>query len=64
MRDQTPCGCVEGFIGLMIGLAVFARVNMGSPGGTWLRTLALAIGYGLGGAVIGKVVGLTRPRFR
>jgi hypothetical protein len=59
----THCGCVEGAIGLLIGLALFAHTYAASPGNEpWLRTISTAIGFALGGAAIGKVLGLTWPR--
>jgi hypothetical protein len=61
--STSHCGCVEGFAGLVIGVALFARhyLTMAGGGPGW-RTVLTAIGWALAGAVTGKVIGLTWPR--
>jgi uncharacterized BrkB/YihY/UPF0761 family membrane protein len=60
---KAPCGCVEGFIGLLIGLALFARHYLAVPGSEpRLRTILTGIVFALSGAVVGKVVGLYMGR--
>lgn len=62
---KAPCGCVEGFAGLLIGLALFARHYGAQPGGgPVLRTILTGLAFGLSGAVVGKVIGLTWPLVR
>jgi hypothetical protein len=48
----------------LIGLALFVRHYLAAPGSQpGLRALVTAIGFALAGAVTGKIVGLTWPRW-
>jgi hypothetical protein len=62
---KASCGCVEGFVGLLIGVGLAAWNYANTPGSArGLRSALTAIGFGLAGAVVGKIVGLTWPRLR
>jgi hypothetical protein len=64
-QRKASCGCVEGFVGLLIGVGFFAWNYAHTPGSApGLRGALTAIGFGLAGAVVGKIVGLTWPRLR
>ncbi len=62
-RSSYPrCGCVEGFAGLLIGLALFARHYAAAPTAGPAFTVLTAVAYALAGAAAGKAIGLTWPR--
>ena len=62
---KSDCGCVESFVGLLVGLAIFTRhfiilhADLYSRGEQVLGAFAI----GLAGAVIGKFFGLARVRY-
>jgi|BarGraIncu00222A_1022003.scaffolds.fasta_scaffold156256_2 hypothetical protein len=62
---KFDCGCIESFVGLLVGLAIFARhfiilhADLYSPAEQILAAFAI----GLAGAVIGKFLGLGRVRY-
>jgi hypothetical protein len=62
---KSDCGCVESFVGLLVGLALFTRhfiilhADLYSPAEQILAGFAI----GLAGAVIGKFLGLGRARY-
>ena len=63
---RTACGCREGFLGLLAGLALFTRNYVASYGVEFSlsRTIFAGIAFGLCGAVAGKILGLAWAHFR
>jgi hypothetical protein len=62
---KASCGCVESFVGLLVGLAIFARHFIILHADLYSRPEQILAGFaiGLAGAVIGKFVGLGRARY-
>lgn len=62
-NDIRVCGCMEGGIGMLIGLAIFASIVMFDwtplPAKGW-RLVAVAIAFALFGGLLGKLVGILR----
>ena len=64
MRRTPHCGCVEGTIGLLIGLGLFVHGYLGTAAPFGVRTVLTGLAFTLGGAVSGKVAGLAWPRLK
>jgi hypothetical protein len=62
---KSDCGCIESFVGLLVGLAIFTHhfiilhADLYSPAEQILAAFAI----GLAGAIIGKFLGLGRVRY-
>ena len=62
---KFDCGCVEAFVGLLVGLAIFTRHFIILHADLYSRAeqILAAFAIGLAGAVIGKFLGLGRVRY-
>jgi hypothetical protein len=65
-RERSACGCREGFLGLVAGLALSGRNYIAAQGAdsSLSRTIFTGIAFGLCGAVAGKSLGLAWAHFR
>jgi len=62
---KSGCGCIESFVGLLVGLAVSTRHFIILHADLYSRAeqITAIFAIGLAGAVIGKFVGLGRVRY-
>jgi hypothetical protein len=67
-RVRSACGCLESFLGLLLGIGIFlirSRTQL-VPSVGLIHHIMTGVGFALGGAVIGKILGLSwgRSRYR
>ena len=66
-NDVRTCGCLEGGIGTLIGLAIFGSIVLldwtALPAKGW-GLVAVALVFAIAGALLGKLVGMLRVQRR
>jgi hypothetical protein len=65
-RVRRACGCLESFLGLLLGIGIFLIRSRTQPVPSLglIHHIMTGVGFALSGAVIGKILGLAWARSR
>lgn len=65
-RVRSACGCLESFLGLLLGIGIFLIRSSTQPVPSvgLIHHIMTGVGFALSGAVIGKILGLAWARSR